>query len=740
MATYVDTGVAPSKGDLKASRNGKMSKEEVQNAVGKMLQDAMQWHHSSFAQKRIDATKYYQGEKFGDELAGRSKVVITTVRDAVLQIIPGLMDVFFGPDGAVEFVARREDAAGLAEQMTDYINYIFTEDNDGFLETHSVLKDGAVRRIGVFKWWWEEKMEVVTERFSGLTPDQLSALQSQYPDAEVEERQDNPDGTISCVLRVEVDRGKARVAAVPPRELVYNRGARSFDDACLVAHVTRKSAGDLLALGYKQEDIDKAGPGKILVNLQEEAESTREGESTTMIDESVRPENQLIDYTEAYVRLNFNGKGLELRKVCLIGLHVAAKPEPVSEIPFAFFTPDPEPHEIQGLSVADMTMDLQRINSHLARGALDSLSLSLTPGTVVDENRVNIRDVLNVDLNRVIRATGDVNAVRELTHKFVGADALNVMDYFKGIQEERLGSTRAAAGLNPDALQSSTQQAVSNTVNKEQARHRLMARIFAETTLKRVMKGLYNLVRRHQDAPRVVRLRGSYIAIDPRQWPEHPDVRVRVGIGAGTREERLAFLAAQAAEQKAQLQLFGPGTSNPLTDLSLYRQTLAEMVKLAGYDPSRFYKEVTPEALQQLEQQAAQQAQQGAQDPAAMVAMTQVQNEQLRLQLDMQKAHADAQYKLQQLELQRETMRLADERERAKLAADIELRVKDMEFKYAVQIDEAAIHAAADQEREITKAGANIISSAMSATGSEQAPVSPMPEEGDLMTGGEDIV
>jgi hypothetical protein len=123
-----------------------------------------------------------------------------------------------------------------------------------------------------------------------------------------------------------------------------------------------------------------------------------------------------------------------------------------------------------------------------------------------------------------------------------------------------------------------------------------------------------------------------------------------------------------------------------------------------------------------------------------MVAMTQVQNEQLRLQLDMQKAHADAQYKLQQLELQRETMRLADERERAKLAADIELRVKDMEFKYAVQIDEAAIHAAADQEREITKAGANIISSAMSATGSEQAPVSPMPEEGDLMMGGENIV
>lgn len=724
MATYTDTGVAPAK-DTKVARTGKLSQEELQSTVSQMVQDALSWHKSSFSQKRIDATKYYWGEKFGDELANRSQVVITTVRDAVLQILPSMMDTFFGPDGAVEFVGRRPDAAALAEQMTDYVNYIFVEDNDGFSKTYAVLKDGFVRRIGIFKWWWEEKKSVETERFTGLTPDQLNALLAEAPTAEVTERQDNPDGTISATIRIEVDRGCPRIEAVPPREFIYNRGARTLDDATLVAHVTRKTRGELLAMGYSEKDLEvSGGPGALLANTEEEVESTRPaGESATVLDSSVQPENEPMTYVEAYVRLDFEGKGLELRKVCLIGggLKVLAK-EPVSEIPFAHFTPDPEPHDIQGISVADQTMDLQKINSHLARGALDSLSLSLTPGTVIDENKVNIRDVLNVDLNRIIRATGDVNAVRELTHKFVGADALSVMDYFKGIQEERLGSTRAAAGLNPDALQSSTQTAVSNTVNKEQARHRLMARVFAETTFKRLFKGIYNLVRRHQDAPRIVRLRGSYVSVDPRKWPEDPDVRVRVGIGAGTREERLAFLAAQAAEQKTLMQMMGPGASNPLTDIALYRQTLAEMVKLAGYDPNRFYKDVTPDVMQQLDQQAQQQPQQ---DPATMVAMTQVQNEQVRLQVDMQKAQSDMQYKLQQLALQRETMLLADARERAKLAADIELRVKDLELKYQTQIDEATIHALTEQEREVTKAGANIINTALSATGPEQAPVSP---------------
>jgi hypothetical protein len=132
-----------------------MDVEDVRTALGAVLQDCITYIDSELSPDRAEATEYYNGELFGNEEEGRSQVVITEVRDVVRGVVPSVLRVVFGPEQVVEFVPKRADAAAAAEQATDYVQHVFTEENQGFLKTHSVLKDGLVRKLGVFKWWWE---------------------------------------------------------------------------------------------------------------------------------------------------------------------------------------------------------------------------------------------------------------------------------------------------------------------------------------------------------------------------------------------------------------------------------------------------------------------------------------------------------------------------------------------------------------------------------------------------------
>jgi hypothetical protein len=666
-----------------------------------MIQDSLRYHESDLAKFRIKAGKLYRGEPFGDEEDGRSKVVLTEVRDATLQQLPSLMRVFFGSDGAVEFVARRPDAVDLAEQQTDYINYVFTETNPGFFILYSAFKDALVRRLGVVKWWWEKKEVVESERLSGISDQDLEALLAKEPDLDIEEdsTETSPDGTLSVVVRRKVKRGQVKVAAVPPEEFIYNRSARSIEDAVFVAHVTTKTVGELVAMGYSKKEVESVAQHALLVPSVERDARRPRGASTYEVDESNVGENRQVSYVESYVKMDW-GKGIEHKKMCFLGSELKlVNTEPAPDRPFAVFTPDPEPHEIQGLSITDMAGDLQVIDSHIARGILNSLNLSLNPRTVFNSNLVNVKDLMNVEIGAMVRSDGDpTTSVKELTHTFVGAEGLGVLDFFKGIREERLGITRASAGLNPDALQSSSQQAVEATVSKAEARTELMARVFAEN-MKTLFRGLYNMVRRNQQEPVVVRLRGRYVEVDPSMWPTDPDVSVRVGIGGGTKQEKLAYISATSEKQEAVMQQLGP--NNPLTDLRRYRSTLAEGAKLMGFDPGRAWREVTDEQVQEMEQAAQGQPQQS--DPAQMLAEAQVQNENAKLQNEQAKIAADQEMKMAELQLKREELELEKAKmqiELEKVTASTALKREELTMKYNYDLSAAQL----SQETELRKA------------------------------------
>jgi hypothetical protein len=597
----------------------------------------------------------------------------------------------------VEFIPKNADDVQKAEQATEYINYIFTQDNPGFSILHNCFKDSLVRKVGAIKYWWDEDVEVTTEHFTGLTPDALQYLaadpQVEVTSTELDMVMDEygqPIGPplLDATVTRRVDKGRVRVEAVPPEEFLIDREAKSLEDATIVAHRTTLTVSDLVARGYDEDEILEHAGEVDTLNWSDELaarQSTQSYGQATRSDDAARE----VSYTESYIKADMDGDGIaELIKICSIGpANKVLYWEPVADIPFATFCPDPEPHTFFGMSIADAVMDIQKTKSTVLRNVLDSLAMSIHPRTAVVEGQVNIDDVLNTEVGSIIRMRS-AGSVQPFAMPFVGREGMPIMAYLDELRENRTGISKAAAGLDAAALQSSTASAVNATVSQAQQHIEMIARIFAETGMKQLFKGILRLITTHQDGERMTRLNNQFVPIDPRVWSSDMDVVSNVALGRGTETERIAALSQIAGKQEELMKLLGP--VNALVTPKQYSNTLAKIVELSGFkDPSMFIN-VLQEGQPLVPPEAAQQSKKKT--PEEMLAEVQTQS----IQADIQKKAAE-------LQLKREEMIRKDDLERDKLDADIELRSAEIQGKHGTAVNVAEIRAHVDRDREMIR-------------------------------------
>ena len=697
-----------------------MDDTELQGIVAGELEDAVSYIDADVSPIRAKGTEYYRGDPFGNEEDGRSQVVAMEVRDTVSAMLPSLMKVFFSTENVVEFVPRGpEDVAG-AQQATDYANYVFTSDNNGFMTTYALFKDSLVRKCGIAKYWWEEVEEVKIEEYSGLDDQTLQVLMQEgaevkivvsYPEPGAMPQMDMTTGLpmpAPMIHDVEIKRttrdGRIRIMAVPPEELVLDRRARSFDDAGIIAHRQMATVSDLIAMGYDQDEIEENISSTDLDSNDEYL--ARQPLSTTMgAGDSLNPMQRRVLYVEAYIRVDFDGDGIpELRKVCCMGSgYTVVRNLPASYIPFVDFPCDPEPHTspLEAMSMFDLTHDIQEIKSEIMRNTLDSLAQSIHPRTAVVEGQVNIDDVLNNETGAIIRMRAP-GMVQPFSSPFVGQAAFPMLDYMDQMREDRTGMSKAAMGLDPDALQSTTKAAVAATVSASQSRLELQARILAEG-MKKLFKGILYLITTHQDKPRMVRLRNEWVQIDPRVWDANMDVSVNIGLGNGDVNEKLNGLNMIMQKQEQIMAQFGP--MNQIASLPMYIRTLQKAIELSGYKDASSYFNSLPADFQMPQQEPQQTP------------------EQVLAQVQAQSIQADIQKKAAELELQREKMIRDDDYRRDQLAQDLMLKKYELELKYGTAISTAEITAMQNLDREAMKQESAIVQQAVQTAANVPPPI-----------------
>lgn len=654
-----------------------MDEYQLSSIVSSEITDALNHFDSEYSQERIRAMDFYLGEPFGNEVEGRSSVIATEVADTVETIMPNLMRVFTANDKYVRFNARTAEDVEKAEQISDYVNYVINHDNEGYKILYNWFKDALLFRLGVVKYFWEEEENVREEEYRDLSEDELALLLSN-PDIEVVEQietvvesyiDQNDEvqpltSTYDLSVRVTEKEGKIKIVNVPPEEFLVNRRATSLEDAYFVCHRTTMTVSDLVAMGYDRDEVEAyAGVSDLDVD-EERTNRFQDLEAVTGTD-AADPTLREVVYYEAIMKVDYDGDGIaERRRICAIGdggKHVLHN-EPFDHVPFAVVTPILMPHRLIGRSVYDMTQDLQVIKSTLLRQYLDSVYTSTLPRMGVVEGMVNIDDVLDGTAGGIIRMR-QAGMVQPISGTPVGGEVRPLMDYLDSVKEQRTGMSKASMGLDANALQSTTASAISATVRGAQVKLESYARNFAEVGVKDLFKGILHLVTKHNNKPRIVRLRNNFVPIDPREWTSEFDVVVQVGLGTADDEQKIAFLT-QIAQKQEQI-LMQMGANNPIVTMEQYVNTLRSIAEIGGFkDSDQFFN--SPQQIQMMQQQAAQQPQ----------------------------ANPQAQQMQMEIQLKREKMQMEIELEREKMMAEIELRRQELEAEAQLR----AIKAATDAE------------------------------------------
>jgi hypothetical protein len=435
-------------------------------------------------------------------------------------------------------------------------------------------------------------------------------------------------------------------------------------------------------MGFDRELVREAR-GKHMTMVSETLEGARSIDGGDPF--SREPEGdasvQLVLFAEAYVLIDLDGDGVPERRLFrCIGpdFKIVGEGELVDDVPFADFPMDPEPHSIVGESLHDMLRDVQLVKTQVLRSTLNSLSLSLDQKTEVVAGEVNIDDLTKNELGGIVRVRKP-GMMREVTHQFMGPATLPVLEYYDELKENRTGISKAAAGLDADSLQSATKAAVSATLSGAQQHIEQIARVLAETGMRRLYKGLLRMVVKHQDRPKMIRMRGEFVEVDPRYWNAELDVTVT--LSSGSPEDKMNLLGMVAAKQEQLMQM-----GSPIVGPAELRNTYARLLELGGYrNADEFFKPWGPEQ----EQQAAQQAQQeGPQDPMMVAA-----------QAEMQKAQADIQIGQAKLELEWWKAQREDDRERDKIARDTAVKMSEMQLKYATTAQTEQLYATVEADR-----------------------------------------
>ena len=626
-----------------------MDEAELSSLLQRQIQSATGYLGGELTEQRREAMDAYMGEPLGNEIEGRSQVVSSDVLDVVESVMPDIMQIFTSSDEAVEFAPKGEGDEEVAQQATDYVNHIWNVDNEGFLIYHDLFKDALLQKNGVGKAWWDENPGETRSTHTGLDADQVSLIldadgvevieHEEYwpektqefleengidPDSEEAEALFPPDMQLAGKLHDLTVKRKIPprivVENVAPENFLVSRRASSLDDAPFVCHWEEVTESELIEDGYDPEQI-KDIPNESENEFNDERVSRFNNEDEFPFNEQPldRSTRRIVVY-ECYVRIDMDDDGIaELRKIKVAGPAYEVlrfkdgtlDDEPVHDHPFFSVTPIRMPHKFFGRSLADLCMDIYKIKTSLWRSLLDNV-YNVNNARAFISNKVSLDDYLDNKVGAPVRVddnTAHGHAVPLVTPS-IGNHIYPALEYIDTVRETRTGINRLGQGLDPDAL-NSTASGINQLLGRSQQRVLLIAQVFAHG-VRDAFKKILKLSVMHQDKPRVVRLRGEWVEVDPRAWDADMDVNVNVGLGRGTQDQKIVTARMVLEATMNLLQIQG-GLSGPFVLPHHVRNAFAKFYEVSGLKSADPYvEEISEQASQQIVQQMGQQ-----QDPEA---------------------------------------------------------------------------------------------------------------------------
>ena len=593
----------------------------------------------------------------------RSSAVSTDVNDVVETVLPQILDIYTEED-SIRITPNDDEDEDAARKETEYLKRVVFSDNDGWLVLYTVVKDALLQKTGHVKWWWD-KADDETDRYEVGSVEEV--VLAREKGAEVFE----DDGKYVAEVKRNPG-GKACIAAIDPNDFAICRDGvmGKIQQAPYLATQSTPRAQTLIRMGIERAKVDLLEAWSDLAdNAAKKAEDTVQ-ETSQGLDSASRGDLRKVCVREHYLRTE-DEDGSTIYQILTdrecANLLLKEEVSAVQQAAGAVFI---NTHHFYGRSLADLTVEIQKVRTALLRMGLDNGYFALNRRPVVNTSLMTedtLPDLLLNEPGRPIRAKAP-GGVEWPTGGNLDFDVWGAMEQAAVMGEQRHGVMRNAQGLNPDTMHDTASGALA-LLTAAQRRVRMMARVFAETCLKDFYLGLHAMLREQ----------------DPNFAFAKPRTKLTIEIGPNGRDQDL-LAARTIGEAQAQMVEAQGGIEGPLMNPKAIQATGVKIAQAQGYkNPERFFPD--PADYQPPNQG------EPPPDPALVKAQLDAQNDQAKLQLDTDKAIAESDQKERQMAFDAQQQASNDEFKRWQIEQELAERQRqfDIEFKWQQQMDLAKL-------------------------------------------------
>lgn len=485
------------------------------------------WLNSSDLSKERQKSTYEYAGIAQNHLApqGVSTIVDTSTTEVVEAYIAVLSELFLNNGKLARFFPM-DDTPGAYKQARDasmVTNYAIFKQNNGWETIQTWMKSALLWKNGIIRWDYVEDFHYTIEEYERVDQAKLDMLLADEAveivgDLEFENETVGMDATGELMpgatgliytnvrLRRKEDKSRCKISNVPPENFRISRNAESIDDADFIGIQTEMTRSEIRKtwpeVSETIENWDELGDEESWTAPFSEDVAARKmvtGQNYAYgaNHDATLEANREVTVTECWIRVDRDGDGIaELKHFITVGNHILHEAD-VNSIPLASLSPIDIPFEFYGLSMADFTRSSTLASTAILRGFVENTYLTNYSPKLADPNVVDFAALQNMKPKQIIPTNGNpVGAVQALQPETISTGTVPLLQHLQIVKEQATGMSKAAQGLQDELFVSGNSEAkLSQIQTASQKRIQHIARRFAETGLKRLVKGVYSCMR-----------------------------------------------------------------------------------------------------------------------------------------------------------------------------------------------------------------------------------------------------
>lgn len=511
-----------------------MNKEEAQKVI---LSDIKQ---AKKAKKEIDEKiekwlSEYEGDLYGGERNGYSKLVVKDIKKSVEAFIPNAVEPFVKSPRIVNLDGITAEDVQASKMHERLLNYQFVRKFDRYSFIHDMFKVSGTEGTVNIKCGWELEENVKSKKFKNIGEPELQMIESEG--FEIEELEDNEDGTynVTAINRI-VKKNNPTAEVLKNEDCFPSPSATSSDDASFFVYRYNTTYGEMKASEkFTDEELEeiKFEVEKSDSTLKTSRNARRREAGGDEHYESEAKTNKEVTVYEYWGFLDLNDDDIP---EAIVGYVINDKlvsidesPFPDEELPFVSIPFSKSAFLFWGEPIAAFLSDNQKIRTSIMRGIIDNVARSNNSKKFIKKgsmDAVNKRRYEN-GLSGIVEINGDKNDIFDGEFNAIPPSVFGLFEVIQQESEALSGVNRTAQGVDSKGMNDS---ATGAAIQQDMGQKRMMdiIRRHAEG-LKKVFRKWIAYNKEFLSDAEVMRINGEYIPFKRDDISGEFDIDITVG-------------------------------------------------------------------------------------------------------------------------------------------------------------------------------------------------------------------